>query len=1671
MRNLISIQPFESEDDNVKSLIRCSFSKLETRSSKLSRFCAILTFGIVFIFSHDAHAQVATGTPPFGSFGGGPEVINLYNLNFHWVFPIVNKAGRGPSFNYALTYDSSVWQMVTVNGQDTWQPVNGTLGWQRQTDAITGYVSYNAGTTGCGTVYGQFVYHSPNGTAYQFNTPGINGMAIWSAGCGEPTSGNGVTYDDSGYTIFVTSVPTLSATVYPPSGGSITPPAVASTQNPTGSARITDTNGNSISTNDGVTFTDTTGATVLTMSNNGGGVAFPTSFTYTAPGGSKTISVSYTGYNVQTNFGCPTILDYPATFIPLLTSITYPDQSSYQITYEDTPGYPGSKTGRISQVTLPTGGTISYSYPSGCNGIHSDGSTTALTRTVNDGTNSYTWQYSTSIGPSQTFVLDPQGNETDINFPGIYETQRQIYSGRPSTGGTLLETVLTCYDNDPNCSASSIVSGSITVRDVRTTLNTMTSRVKTTYDSSGMGLPVEIDNYDFTGSTWGNPLKKTLITYATNLGNIVGRPNSVTVEDGNNNVLADTEYRYDEYGLQSTASNNPPVPQHGNSPQSQRANVTTVSQLVQGTTYLAKHFTYYDTGTPNSAQDVNGQNTIYNYDPTASCGYSYVTSVTAPITSLVSYSHWNCDGGVMTSATDANSQVTSFAYNDPNFWRPTSVTDPLGNVTQTNYAGPTLSETSMWFNNNNSFTDSIPILDGLGRPHVMQQRQGPGNLLSVFDSVETDYDSNGRPSLTTVGYVASSIGQSYCNSRNPPQGNCTPPGTTTTYDALNRPLHVQDAGGGTVDYSYNANDVLITVGSVNNVGDSAKQRQYEYDSLGRLTSVCEVTSGSGSGSCGQTNALTGYWTKYTYDALGDLTGVTQNAQAAQSSQQTRIFAYDGLGRMTGQNDPETGNTQVVYDSDAPCGITSAGDLIRRQDNAGNETCYQYDAMHRVTMISYAGPNAGSMPVKHFVYDSATVNGQTMLNAKGRLARAYTCTTCTPTLQVITDEGFSYSVRGETTDVYQSTPHSGGYYDVKQTYWNHGLPGTLSNLPGLPSITYGSFTGNGGLDGEGRVIQVSAYSGLNPVVPAVSYNNTDPGTSSEPLGALLSINLATTTSGQYDSDSFTYDPNTERLTKYTFSVGSPAQTDVGQLTWNANGSLQQLQITDGISGAQDTQTCTYTHDDLGRIASVNCGSSIWQQNFGYDPFGNITKTVPQGSMGMSFPSTPNAYNTATNKINLTGYSYDNNGNLLTDATGSHQYSWDAEGKAVCMDNIVLTYDAMGRMVEQARGGTCANPGTTYQQIVYSPGGDKLALMNGQTLSEAFVPLPGGATAVYTSTGLAYYRHSDHLGSSRLATTPARTPYYTGAYAPFGENYAENGNTDRSFTGQNQDTIGGIAPLDDFMFREHTPNQGRWISPDPAGLGAVNPTDPQTWNRYAYVANRPLTSVDALGLETAVSENGYDCQFYSLPDPGTGDPEYDGEGTCPSSDDSSGDDPSQIFADSPPPSDLPTIHVDVWQEGWTILDPHEFGVYNSLAPNLPPVPEQPNWYVSFATSFVKNFSLSGLNGKRLCTVVALDNLQDELNPFAYDHEAVAEGTADAVGEGTETFFKAAAFSYAASRTLSVPLRSPAFRGLMAGAEFAGKASAVVTAGFVYYDILRSTKETMSTASAGECAGIFE
>lgn len=116
-------------------------------------------------------------------------------------------------------------------------------------------------------------------------------------------------------------------------------------------------------------------------------------------------------------------------------------------------------------------------------------------------------------------------------------------------------------------------------------------------------------------------------------------------------------------------------------------------------------------------------------------------------------------------------------------------------------------------------------------------------------------------------------------------------------------------------YTYSANDVTVEIGPAA-TGEIVKRRQLEYDGPGRLKSVCELTTAAGSGTCAQNGSPTGFFTSYSYDVLDNITGVTQGTQ-------TRTYAYDGLGRMTSERNPETSQSawSYTFDSDTTCGTS------------------------------------------------------------------------------------------------------------------------------------------------------------------------------------------------------------------------------------------------------------------------------------------------------------------------------------------------------------------------------------------------------------------------------------------------------------------------------------------------------------------------------------------------------------------------------------------------------------------------------------------------------------------------------------------------------------------------------------------------------------------------------
>jgi RHS repeat-associated protein len=123
---------------------------------------------------------------------------------------------------------------------------------------------------------------------------------------------------------------------------------------------------------------------------------------------------------------------------------------------------------------------------------------------------------------------------------------------------------------------------------------------------------------------------------------------------------------------------------------------------------------------------------------------------------------------------------------------------------------------------------------------------------------------------------------------------------------------------------------------------------------------------------------------------------------------------------------------------------------------------------------------------------------------------------------------------------------------------------------------------------------------------------------------------------------------------------------------------------------------------------------------------------------------------------------------------------------------------------------------------------------------------------------YFPHVDWLGTKRAVTNLSGTRTDTCASLPFGDALSCTGtdNFPTHFTGQVHDNE---SNLDHFLFRQYTSTQGRWMHPDPAGLAAVDPGNPQTWNRYAYVNNNPLSYIDPFGLTDCPQNKTCPCPY--------------------------------------------------------------------------------------------------------------------------------------------------------------------------------------------------------------------
>ena len=638
---------------------------------------------------------------------------------------------------------------------------------------------------------------------------------------------------------------------------------------------------------------------------------------------------------------------------------------------------------------------------------------------------------------------------------------------------------------------------------------------------------------------------------------------------------------------------------------------------------------------------------------------------------------------------------------------------------------------------------------------------------------------------------------------NPHRANDPVYWTENFYDAAGRVDKVKTADDAYLTTAYAVATAGDVIGTVVTVTDQAgKQRRSITDAFGQLKRVDEPDD------YGNLNVPTYYG--YT---LGNLTSVLQGAQP-------RNFAYDGLSRLKSATNPESGTIYYSYDAN--------GNLTSKTDARNITTTYAYDNLNRVTQRSYSD---NITPTVNYYYDDKTY-------AKGLLTKV--------TNGISTTEYTVFDQMGRVTSHKQTT--DGAAYTTGYVY---NLSGGLIEET-YPSGRVVKTT----LDADGDLSKVeSRKTGATLKTYADNFAYTA-------AGAVSSMKLG---NGNWESTVFN-----NRLQPIQIALGtSQNATNLLQLGFTYGGNQNNGNVvSQTITSSGFSATQTYNYDSLNRIkdATEMTGSTLnWKQTFTYDRYGNRnfnasqTTTLGNCAANVCNPS----IDPANNRINASGYVYDNAGNMTNDPQ-LRAFTYDGENKQTKVVQQGATvgeyfYDGDGKRVKKIS--YTNNQPTETTIFVYDAGGKMVAEYSTD-------PVPAGQAKVN-------YPTSDHLGSPRINTDANGAVIAKHDYMPFGEEVNRAGygadNLRQRFTSYERDTE---TELDFAKNRYHNYNLGRFTSPDPYKIVAeieFEKTEekaraklnnylgkPQQWNAYVYTINNPLKYTDPTGEYIYLSGSAEEVQ---------------------------------------------------------------------------------------------------------------------------------------------------------------------------------------------------------------------
>jgi RHS repeat-associated protein len=734
-------------------------------------------------------------------------------------------------------------------------------------------------------------------------------------------------------------------------------------------------------------------------------------------------------------------------------------------------------------------------------------------------------------------------------------------------------------------------------------------------------------------------------------GMTFGKPSSVVVY-ANGTKIAETDYLYDQFGLQSVSGlTNHDETHFSTSQVTGRGNITTLTRKClnngcSGDSITTFH--YDETGQVISMTDPCGNSscsdmpsgvshtTTYSYADSYSSGTppgttnTYLTSVTDASGHADSYTYSYMQGD-LTSHKDQNNNTTQYSYGTtpPNC----SIQDKLDRLTEiqgppdpnnsnqssiTSYCysdtapSPSVT-TSELLNTSGQWKTSVAVMDGMG--HTVQTQLTSD---SSTDSVDMSYDGEGRPMTKS----------------NPHRSTSAPTDGTTTYyyDAIGRMVAQQNPDGSWIKNCYNGVASATNLPSgisvpcnghlgssaadswVDSTDENGNEWQRTTDFMGNLIEVMEPNGSS------QTPSMQ---TDYGY-LLNELVSVTQKGTG--SGSRNRSFAYDSLGHLVAANNPE--NASAAVSARLTCSEVSGGpwttcygydlngNLISREDNRQVTETRQYDSLNRVTWRTF---NDSVTPSYGYGYDGKDEWGNPLSsssNAIGRLSAASN--------EVNAASHYSYDVMGRAIQRTECLPgdcsfdlpvNAGFYLDGSVKSMTNGLQQPITFSYGYDGAArLQSLTSNWTPDCNhpGTLFSSPAYTAVGLTGATLgAVNNGCPNSSTNIVTEARSYdNRLRITSESYQDSAAEVSAPSGSVSVSSSTGGEQSKTvgqSSGQGSFTISGSEQSTTIY--VPCGPYGQTCPQTIWDSGPI-NVTVNGTVYNGGNGYGQFSTASGLASQ-----------------------------------------------------------------------------------------------------------------------------------------------------------------------------------------------------------------------------------------------------------------------------------------------------------------------------------------------------------------------------------------------------------------------------------------------------------------------------